>query len=401
MVKFEDVKKASENINDLVERTRTRHSKTISDIAGADVYLKFENRQNTGSFKARGALNAIKNLSDESKKKGVIAMSAGNHAQGVAYMSEKMGIPSVIVMPENTPFVKVRNTQKYGAEVVLHGDFVQATAHAEKLAKENGYTFIHPYDNADVIAGQGTVGLEMMEDVSDLDVVLTPIGGGGLASGVALAVKGINPKVKVYGVQTEMYPAVKQILNNEKVAVGGSTIAEGVAVKHPGKMTVEIIKSELDDILTVTEEQIERAMVLILENDKTLVEGAGAVALAGVLANQKLFKGKKVGVILSGGNIDQRILASVLMRDLVHIGRLGRLRIYLPDQPGVLSNVSAIIGDGGGNIVEMTYQHIFSHATVKETSIEIAIETKGKTDFSNIVETLNEKGFKTVEMSAG
>ena len=397
-VKFEDIKTAQKKLKGHLPSTRTRKSPKISDICSADIYFKFENRQHTGAFKDRGALNCLLNLTVEQSAQGVVAMSAGNHAQGVAYHAGRLGIPATIVMPENTPYVKVRNTENYGATVVLQGDFEGASAHALVLEKEQDLAFVHPYDDVFVIAGQGTIALEMLDSVPDLDCLVVPIGGGGLISGMVVAAKAINPNIKVYGVQTEMYPAMKQIINGETVKVGGATIAEGIAVKQPGKITQKIVREMVDDILIVKEQMIERALVMILDNEKSLVEGAGAASLAAVLSNKDMFKGKKCGLVLCGGNIDQRLLANILMRDMVNIGRLGRLRINLPDQPGVLSKVSGIIGECGGNVVEMTYQHIFSHASVKETSIEIAVETKGSNEFEYIIKSLNEQGFKTVHM---
>ena len=397
-VTFADIKTAQKNLDGDLPSTRTRKSFKISDIVNAEVYFKFENRQHTGAFKDRGALNCLLSLTQEQRDIGVVAMSAGNHAQGVAYHAGRLGIPVTIIMPANTPYVKVRNTENYGATVVLHGDLEQAFTYAKQLEKEQGFTFVHPFDDSFVIAGQGTIALEMLDAVPDLDCLVVPIGGGGLISGMAIAAKAVNPNIKVYGVQTEMFPSMKLALEGGGEMPGGSTIAEGIAVKNAGMITRKIVKDMVDDILLVPESMIERALVMILDTEKTLVEGAGAAALAGVLSNQSMFKGQKVGMVLSGGNIDQRILANVLMRDMVHIGRLGRLRIHLPDQPGVLSEVSGIIGGCGGNVVEMTYQHIFSHASVKETSIEIAVETKDSVEFQFIIKSLNEKGFKTVHM---
>lgn len=375
-------------------------SHKISTLLGADIYLKFENLQHSGSFKARGSLNFLLGMKESEKSRGVIAMSAGNHAQGVAYHANRLGIQATIIMPSDTPYVKVRNTESYGAVVKLHGTLDQAREYALKLAEENGYTFVHPYDSPLIIAGQGTVALEMLHSMPDLECIVAPIGGGGLISGIAIAAKAINPAIKIYGVQTTAYPSMKNCVNNKPLNfVGGSTIAEGLAVKAPGKITREIVKRFVEDIILVEEKVLERSLVLLLDREKTLVEGAGAASLAGVVAQQDAFEGKKVGVVLSGGNIDQRILSSVLMRDMVSIGRLGRLRIYMSDQPGMLSLVSKIIGDCRANIIEVTYQPIFCDATAKETSIEMAIETRDKQEFTNVIKVLNAQGYRTESMS--
>ncbi len=411
-VSHEDIEKAVLNIAGNFERTRTKKAEEISKLVGAEIYMKFENRQNAGSFKVRGALNCLLNLSDEQRKIGVVAMSAGNHAQGVSYHAGRLNIPVIIVMPVGTPYVKIKSTESFGAKVVLHGDLEQAAIFAQKIADEKGYTFIHPFDDQLVIAGQGTTCVEMLNDIKDINCLVIPIGGGGLISGVAIWAKHINPNIEIYGVQSSVFPSMKSFFKSKNIddeyskgqmklqkdVCQTSTIAEGIAVKKAGRITSQIVKKLVDDVILVNEQMIERALVMILEKEKTLVEGAGAAALAGILFNKQKFTGKKVGIILSGGNIDQRVLAAVLMRDLVFIGRLGSLRIHLPDRPEVLSKVSGIIGELGGNIVEMTYQHIFSHASVKETSIEIAIETKDKQQFKNIITTLNASGYKTINM---
>ncbi len=389
-----DVENAYEAIKDDILRTPMLRSDVFSLLTGAHVYFKYEHKQHTRAFKARGALNCLIHLSAVQKQRGVVACSAGNHAQGVAYYAAKMGIPAVIVMPADTPFVKVHKTKKYGAEVILHGTFEQSLDHALHLADTQGYTFIHPFDNKHIIAGQGTCGLEMLQQVPALDAMIIPIGGGGLIAGIATYVKAVKPNIKIYGVQTAKYPFMK----NPDADVSGTTIAEGIAVKQPGKIAKRIVAESVDDIFIVRESQIERAMVELIEVENSVVEGAAATGVAALRAHADVFKGLWVGVLLCGGNIDQRMLASVLMRDLVTIGRLGRLHIALPDQPGTLGKVAQIIGDKGGNVIEMTYQPIFSPTTAKETSIEIAVETESVAQLQQIIVTLNRQGYTTQQM---
>ena len=389
-----DVKVAHDKIKGHILRTPMLYSEVFSDKTQADVYFKYENKQHTRAFKARGALNCLMNLTDTQKRCGVVACSAGNHAQGLAYYATKMDIPAVIIMPADTPFVKVHKTKKYGAKVILHGNFEESLQYALKLADKKGYTFVHPFDDTHIIAGQGTCGLEMLDSVPDLDALIIPIGGGGLIAGVATYAKGVKPNIKVYGVQTALYPFMKYPDAN----VNGTTIAEGIAVKQPGEIAKKIVAELVDDIFIMNESQIERALVELIEGENTVVEGAAACGVAALRAHPDVFKGLKVGVLLCGGNIDQRMLASVLMRDLVAIGRLGRLSISLPDQPGTLAIVSDIIGRNGGNVIEMTYQPIFSATTAKETRIEIAIETDSALQLQKIINTLHTKGYATHQM---
>ncbi|WP_420549963.1 threonine ammonia-lyase [Curvivirga sp.] len=398
-ISLDDVKNAAEKIKDDVYNTRQRRSITLSKITNADVYLKFENRQFTASFKERGALNRLLNLSDEEKASGVIAMSAGNHAQGVSFHAARLGIPATIVMPRNTPTVKVEHTEAHGANVILYGlTLAEAATYAHEKAIEEDLTFIHPYDDADVIAGQGTVALEILEQFPDIQDLIIPIGGGGLISGIAVAAKTINPDIRVFGVQTALYPSMKQILNKEVPVCGGSTIAEGIAVKYPGENTRKIVEELVDDILLVTENELESAISLLLNVEKTVVEGAGAAGLAAVIGNKQLFEGRKVAMVLTGGNIDQRLLATVLMRDMARSGRLARLRIHLMDRPCALADVSRLIGDNGGNIVEISHQRIFTHVPAKDTSIEVAIETRDASQLEKIVGILEAADFPVSQL---
>ena len=393
-ITLETIQSAAQAIDGSVFNTRQRRSITLSKITGADVFLKFENRQFTASFKERGALNRLLHLSEAEKKKGVIAMSAGNHAQGVAYHAARLGVPATIVMPLNTPTVKVEHTAAHGAKVILHGEVLaDAAKFAHEKSEQDHLTFIHPYDDPFVISGQGTIALELLKKIPDLQDIIVPIGGGGLISGIAIAAKSIKPDIKVYGVQTSLYPSMKQILDGEEPVCGGSTIAEGIAVKFPGVITREIVKDLVDDIILVSEDQLENAISMLVSIEKTVVEGAGAAGLAAILKRPDIFSGRKVTLILSGGNIDQRLLATVLMRDLARSGRMVRVRIHLMDRPGVLSQVTKIIGDCGGNIVEISHQRIFTHVPAKDTSIEVAIETRDAAQLKEITVTLEKEGF--------
>ena len=393
-ITIDDIKKASDAISGSIMETRCRPARTLSRITGAQIYLKFENRQFTASFKERGALNRLLALSDEERKRGVIAMSAGNHAQGVAYNANRLGIPATIVMPENTPTIKVEHTEDHGAKVVLHGSVLaEASDHAHKLAEEHGYVFIHPYDDPLVIAGQGTVALEMLEAIPDLECLVVPIGGGGLISGMAIAAKAINPDISIIGVQTSLYPSMVDILAGREPKAGGSTIAEGIAVKYPGEITREIVRELVDDIILVDEGDLEHAISLLAGVEKTVAEGAGAAGLAAVLREPERFQGKHTGLVVCGGNIDQRLLATVLMRDLVRQGRLTQLRIALTDRPGELSTVSDLIGGMGGNIVELSHQRVFNTLSAKDTSIEVVVETRDEEQLHGIVTALEKEGY--------
>src|SRR5258705_12586000 len=374
-----DIEAAAARIGGAIERTPFVHSRTLSQLTGAEVFLKFENLQFTASFKERGALNKLLSLSADERRRGVIAMSAGNHAQAVAYHAARLGIPATIVMPKGSPNTKIKNTKVHGARVLLEGESLhEAGAHARGLAAREHLVFVHPYEDPLIIAGQGTVALEMLEVVPDLDVLVVPVGGGGLISGIAVAAKALNSKIRVFGAESRTYPSMHQRLNNLPVEVGGDTIAEGIAVKDVGDLAFEIIKSLVEEVLIVEEETIERALVALIEIEKTVAEGAGAAALAALLEHPSRFAGKRVGLPVSGGNIDSRVLASVLMRGLVRDARLVRLRVTMPDVSGSLAKVAALIAEAGGNIVEIQHQRIFGTASVRSPEAEFLIETRDR-----------------------
>jgi threonine dehydratase len=394
-VTLEDVEHAAARIGDAVVHTPCLRSETLSRIAKADVWVKFENLQFTASFKERGALNTLLQLTDEEKKRGVIAMSAGNHAQGVAYHAGRLGIPATIVMPSFTPNTKVEHTRGHGARVVLHGDtLAEAATEAHRLADAHKLVFVHPYDDPRIIAGQGTIALEMLQDVPELDTLLAPVGGGGMIAGCAVAARGLKPDIKVIGVETTSYAAMHQLLAGEPVTAGGDTIAEGIAVRDIGKTPLAIARALLDQVLTVDEVAIESAIALFLEVEKTVAEGAGAACLAALLAHPQHFIGRKVGLVLSGGNIDTRLLASVLLRGLVRDGRIVRLRLMIGDLPGQLARVSGLIGKAGGNIVEVQHQRLFGAVVAKRTELDVTVETRGRDHARELVEALSAEGFK-------
>ncbi|MEO0728830.1 MAG: threonine ammonia-lyase, partial [Pseudomonadota bacterium] len=344
-VTIDDIRAAESRIRDGIRRTDCDYSKTLSQICGCDIWLKFENLQFTGAFKERGALNRLLLLPNDQRARGVVAMSAGNHAQGVAYHARNLGIPATIIMPEGTPFVKIDNTRRLGADVRVTGATLEeAAAFAFAHADESGATFVHPYDDPAVVAGQGTIALEMLADVPELDVLVIPIGGGGLIAGIATAARAVKPSIEIVGVQTRAYPAVFDDFRGTKTAEAGDTLAEGIAVKSPGKLTTRLIKERVDDILLVGEPILERSISLLLEIEKTLVEGAGAAGLAALLSARQRFEGKRVGLVLCGGNIDLRLIASVLTREMARAGRLSQLAIDLKDRPGQLARVAELIG---------------------------------------------------------
>lgn len=391
---YEDIKKAHDAFDSAIKHTPASHAITLSKITGADVYIKHENRQFTASFKERGALNKLLNLSEEQKKKGVIAASAGNHAQGVAYHGSRLGIPTTIAMPLGTPFVKISNTQELGAKVIQIGERFDETAEETlKIADKEGLTLVHPFDDYHVMAGQGTIAIELLEDVPDLEVLIVPVGGGGLIAGIATAAKAINPELQVIGVQSERFPSLYRAVNNQEYVPQGATLAEGIAVKTIGEKTLEICKDKVDDILLVNEDEIEKALGLLLTIEKMVSEGAGACPLAALIRYPELFKGKKVGLIVSGGNIDTRLLASILMRGLVRDGRISRLRIELPDVPGTLSIISTIIGNQGGNIIDVSHHRLFTDLPAKETYSNISLETRDAQHLQSILDELREAGF--------
>jgi threonine dehydratase len=394
-VSLETIRAAAARIAGAVERTPCLKSRTLSALTGCELWLKFENLQYTASFKERGALNKLLTLPESERRRGVIAMSAGNHAQGVAYHATRLGVRAVIVMPRGTPNNKVKSTQVHGAEVVLEGDtLAEAAAHAQAIATREGLIFIHPYDDPAVIAGQGTVALEMLEAVPELDILVVPIGGGGLISGMATAAKALRPELHVLGVESKSWSAMYQRLHGLPVAVGGDTIAEGMAVRDVGALTLEICRRLVDEVLLVEEETIERAIVALIEIEKTVAEGAGAAGLAALLEHRARFVGKRVGIPVCGGNIDSRLLSAVLMRGLVRDGRLVRLRVTMPDISGSLARTAALIGEAGGNIVEVQHQRVFGTASVKTPEVEFVVETRDREHTRALAAHLDSHGAK-------
>jgi threonine dehydratase len=389
-----DVRAAAGRIAGKVVRTPTLYSQTLSTITGAEVWLKFENLQFTAAYKERGALNAMLLLGGEKVNRGVIAASAGNHAQGLSYHGTRLGIPVTIVMPKTTPTVKVMQTEAVGGTVVLEGEsFEDAYAHARRLEGELGLTFVHPFDDPHVAAGQGTVALEILEDVPGLEVLAIPVGGGGLAAGMGTIAREMNPDIKLIGVEVELYPSMYNLLKGTALPVGGDTLAEGIAVNDPGAFTSQVLAGLLDDFVLVSEHQIERALALLLQIEKTVVEGAGAAGLAAVMAHPELFKGRKVGIVLSGGNIDTRLLANVLLRDLARSGRLARLRLVLQDRPGSLLRVAQVFYRYNVNIIEIVHQRVFTHLPAKGLATEIECEARDGEQLEALIAALKAEGF--------
>jgi threonine dehydratase len=394
-VTIDDIRAAAARVADAVERTPSHHSRTLSKITGCEIHLKFENLQFTASFKERGALNKLLSLTDKERKRGVVAMSAGNHAQGVAYHAGRLGIPATIVMPEGTPFNKVKHTKNFGARVVLDGPtLTQAFARALTIAQEDGLTLVHPYDDARIIAGQGTVALELLEDVPELDALVVPIGGGGLISGIAIAAKALKPEIEIFGVQAKLYPSMYDAVKGAQLPCAGQTIAEGIAVKEPGGLTQRIVSALVDDILLVREDEIERAVAALLEIEKTVVEGAGAAAYAAVAAHRERFAGKKLGLILSGGNIDMRLLSNVILRELSREGRILSLLVEIEDRPGLLAKIATLVGEAGGNILEVSHNRMITDMSAKLTDLGMTIEARDAGHAAEIRKTLQDAGFK-------
>ena len=394
LLTLDHVRAAAQRIQGAVVRTPTLHSKTLSAIAGADIWVKFENQQFTAAYKERGALNAMLQLEDEGGVRGVIAASAGNHAQGLSYHGRRLGLPVTIVMPKTTPMVKVMQTESVGGTVVLHGEsYDEAYAHARQLEGELGLTFIHPFDDPHVAAGQGTVALEMLEDVPEIDTLAIPVGGGGLASGMGTAARGLKPDIRLIGVEAELYPSMYNLLKGANLPCGGDTLAEGIAVWQPGEFTSKVLAGLLDDFVLVSESALEGALALLLQIEKTVVEGAGAAGLAAVLAHRHLFEGRKVGIVLSGGNIDQRLLANVLLRDLARSGRLARLRLTLQDRPGALFKVMQEFNTYNINIIEIWHQRIFTHLPAKGLITDIECEARDREQLEALVAGLRAKGY--------
>jgi len=371
-------------------------SEKLSALTGCELFVKYENLQYTGAFKERGALAKLLSLTADEKKRGVIAASAGNHAQGVARNAATLGINATIVMPRHTPYVKVQQTEALGANVILDGDdYDAANVVARKKCEDDGLTFVHPFDDPYVIAGQGTIGVEMLEAVPDLDILAVPIGGGGLLSGIAIAARQIKPDIKVIGVQAQLYPSMLNLLKDQDNPVGGMTLAEGIAVREPGKLTRQLIADLVDDIVMVDERSLESALSLYLNVQKTLAEGAGAAGLAAILTNPEMFEGKKVGTVICGGNIDTRLLSSILMRDIARQGRMARLRIELLDVPGQLTKVADIIATAGGNVIDVSYHRIFNDLPAKATYLDISVETNDRPHLDRIIENLRAAGLAT------
>jgi len=395
VISLADIRGAAARIAGATERTPLVHSRTLSALTGAQVYLKLENLQFTASFKERGALNKLLSLAEAERKRGVIAMSAGNHAQALAYHASRLGIRAVIVMPEGSPNTKIRNTRVHGAEVVLAGQtLAEAGVRAHELAARDRLVFVHPYEDERIIAGQGTVALEMLEAVPELDALVVPVGGGGLISGMAIAGQSLKKDLRVFGVESRTYPSMHQRLKGEPVKCGGDTIAEGIAVKDVGEIAFGIVRQRVEDVMVVEEETIERAVVALIEIEKTVAEGAGAAALAALLEQPARFAGLRVGLPISGGNIDSRVLASVLMRGLVRDARLVRLRVTVPDVSGSLAKVAALIAQAGGNIVEVQHQRIFGTHSVRRPEVEFLVETRDREHTDALVRSLEEKGIE-------
>jgi threonine dehydratase len=391
---IDDIRAAATRLAGHIERTPCRYSKTLSEITGAQVWVKFENLQFTAAYKERGALNKLMLMSDADRAKGVIAASAGNHAQGLAYHATRLGIPSTIVMPRGTPFVKVEHTRAHGANVVIEGEtYDDAYAHAMLLKEERGLTFVHPFNDLEVMAGQGTIALEMLEDVPDLEILPVPIGGGGLISGVGVAAKAINPEIRIIGCEPAMYPSFTNKMRGMVGQSGGQTIAEGIAVKQVGDITYSVARPLVEDVLLLEEPFIERAVALYCNVEKTVAEGAGAASLAALLAYPERFRGKKCGLILCGGNIDTRLLASVLTRELVRAQRIISLRIVGDDRPGLLATVSRVIGEMGGNIIEVAHNRLALDVPAKGAEFDVMIETRDAQHTQEIMDALRECGY--------
>ena len=397
LIDIEDIKRAATAIRGRVRRTNLVESPTFSELTGGRVFLKLENRQITGSFKDRGAANRMAHLTADQRARGVIALSAGNHAQSVAYVAQTMGVPATIVMPSTTPFFKVRRTEGFGAVVVLHGDtLTEASERAYALEKERNLTFIHPYDDALVIAGQGTVGVEIVEAAVDLDTIVVPVGGGGLLAGILIAVKTLSPKTKVIGVETEVYPSLAQLLSSEPIsAVGRDTIAEGIAVKSIGELPLVIARELLDEVVTVSEREIERAIHSFLEAEKLVVEGAGAAPLALLLSQPERFANTSSALVVSGGNIDTGLLASIIARVRLREHRVHIIRVALPDQPGALARVATTVSALGANILEVEHQRQFSEISARSAYLMVSFETQHPEDAAEVVRRLESDGYAT------
>jgi threonine dehydratase len=396
MLQLQDIHDAAARLQGQVLQTPCVESRTLSQVTGAQVFLKFENLQYTASFKERGACNKLSQLTPDERARGVVAMSAGNHAQGVAYHAQRLGIRAVIVMPRFTPGVKVERTRGFGAEVLLHGDTLEeARAHAYALAEREGLVFVHPYDDEAIIAGQGTVALEMLQAQPDLDTLVVAIGGGGLIGGMATAARAIRPGIRIVGVQAERFPAMYNAIKGTHLPQGSSTIAEGIAVGTPGRLTQAIVRERVDELLLVDEGDIEQAIVMLLEIEKTLVEGAGAAGLAALLKHPGQFAGQRVGLVLCGGNIDPMLLASIIERGMVRAGRLARIQVNARDVPGNLARITGIVAEAGANIDEVHHQRAFTLLAAQNVAIELVLQTRGREHVQQVIEALRAAGFDT------
>ena len=392
---FEQVRQAARRLHGEVVDTPCLASRTLGGMAGCEVFLKFENHQFTASFKERGALNKMTQLSAHERRRGVLTVSAGNHAQGVAYHAQRMAMPALIVMPRFAPSVKVERTRGFGAEVVLEGDtFDDARAHGLLMARERDLTVVHPYDDLDVAAGQGTIALEMLAQQPSIDTLIVAIGGGGLISGMATAARAIRPGIEVVGVQTERFPAVWNAVHGEHRECAGATIADGIGVKSPGALTLPIILDRVDDVVLVGEDDIEQAILLLLEIEKTVVEGAGAVGLAALLRHRERFQGRHVGLVLCGGNIEPLVLAEIIQRGMVKSGRLARLRLDVRDVPGALADVATLLGRLGANIDEVQHQRAFTMLSVERAQLEVVVQTRGVAHIEQILQALRGRGYR-------
>jgi threonine dehydratase len=398
MLSLNDIEQAAQRLQGQLLNTPCVESKTLSQLTGAQIFLKFENLQYTASFKERGACNKLAQLTSDERQRGVIAMSAGNHAQGVAYHAQRLGIRAVIVMPSFTSGVKIERTRGFGAEVVLHGDTLdESHRHALTLAERDGLVFVHPYDDEAIVAGQGTVGLEMLQAVPDLDTLVVAVGGGGLIAGMATAAKALKPGIEVIGVQTSRFPGMVNAIKGTQHPQGLSTIADGIAVGTPGLIACAVIAERVDDLVLVDEGDIEQALVMLLEIEKTLVEGAGAAGLAALLKYPARFAGKKVGLVLCGGNIEPLLLAAIIERGMVRAGRLARIKVSARDVPGSLAKITATVAGAGANIDEVHHQRAFTMLSAQNVEIELVIQTRGRTHIEQVLATLNAAGFEAGE----
>jgi threonine dehydratase len=394
MLTAQDIQSAHARIAPHVLDTPCVPSRTLSEICGCEIFLKFENLQFTASFKERGALNKIMQLSQAERARGVLAVSAGNHAQGVAYHAQRLGIPAVIVMPQHAPAVKVERTRAFGAQVVLHGAmFEDARLHGLQLVQQHAYTLVHPYDDAQVAAGQGTIALEMLRAQPDIDTLVIAMGGGGLIGGMAVAARSINPNIQLVGVQTERFPALYNAKHGTRHESGSATIAEGIAVKSPGALNIELVKNLVDDCVLVAESDIERSILMLLEIEKTVVEGAGAAGLAALLAHAKRFTGRKVGLVLCGGNIDPLVLAGIIERGMVRSGRLARITVSVRDVPGALAHITRVLASNNANIEEVHHQRAFTTLSAQYTEVDVVVQTRNTNHIDELIAALKQEGF--------